>query len=131
MVKYVLKAQATRVVNKNDKGIVTYRKRYKRGDVVDVSYIEPAQVEALVAAGHLVLDDGSAAPDAEEEAGATGTPDDAEGQGDAEDEAEAEDFNSYDYPTLQRLAKERTGDGSGGKQDLIDRLTAHAESDDE
>ncbi len=42
------------------------------------------------------------------------------------DPAKVEDFESMDYPTLQRLAKARTGNGAGGKDDLVARLEAHA-----
>lgn len=50
----VLNREAMRVVQRNDKGIVTYRKRYKQGDVVDTSKIESQQVDNLRASGALV-----------------------------------------------------------------------------
>lgn len=157
MGEYILNAEATRVVNRNEKGSVTYRRRYKRGDVVDVSKIDEAQVQRLIESGYLVPkgeaeDDGEGSgttegsegsgdatsglvdtPSTAASLGSTGTQDedpesDEERPDGSEDsgEVEEEDFESYDYPTLQRLAKERTGDGSGGKQDLIDRLKRHA-----
>lgn len=132
--KLVLNAAAMRVVEKNDRGIVTYRKRYKRGNVVDVSHIDPAHVEALVRAGRLVdpddVDEPEEAPETPDAPEGSGDGTEGQEEGDEETEPE-EDFDSYDYPTLQRLAKERTGDGSGGKQDLLDRLKAHAAADDD
>lgn len=50
----VLNREAMRVVERNDRGIVTYRKRYKQGDVVDTSHIDSAQVENLQRSGALV-----------------------------------------------------------------------------
>lgn len=38
-----------------------------------------------------------------------------------------EDFESMDYARLQRLAKDRTGNGGGSKEDLIARLEVHAQ----
>lgn len=39
--------------------------------------------------------------------------------------ASNEDYASMDYPTLQNLAKTRTGNGGGSKEDLIARLREH------
>lgn len=51
---YILNTGAMRVVEKNDKGNVTYRKRYKRGDEVDVDHLEEGRLDVLLAAGTLV-----------------------------------------------------------------------------
>ena len=68
---YILNTEAMRVVEKNDKGTVTYRKRYKKGDEVDTSHMDEARVEHLVSKGTLVqseddlsedVDAGSLAP---------------------------------------------------------------------
>lgn len=51
---YFLTTEAMRVVERNDKGNVTYRKRYRKGDEVDTSHMDEAHVENLVAKGTLV-----------------------------------------------------------------------------
>lgn len=51
---YVLRTEAMRVVNRNERGVVTYRKRYRRGDEVDTSKMDEAHVEALIKKGTLV-----------------------------------------------------------------------------
>ena len=135
MSKYILKAEATRVGQKNDRGIVTYRKRYKRGDEVDVSKIDEAQVQRLLDAGHLVLDTDEA-PDedaealAAEQARATAT---SSGAGVADLgstatneggdlDTEGDRYDSMSYSDLQSEAKQRTGNGGGSADDLRERL---------
>lgn len=49
-----LNREAMRVVEKNDRGLVTYRKRYKFGDEVDTDHIDDVQVENLTKSGVLV-----------------------------------------------------------------------------
>lgn len=62
--------------------------------------------------------DGSATDDDDE---ITGTGDD-----DVEDGGEApEDYQSMDYPRLQQYAKQVTGSGAGGKEEIIARLDEH------
>jgi len=51
---YILNTEAMRVVERNDKGNVIYRKRYKKGDEVDVDHLEEGRLEVLVEAGTLV-----------------------------------------------------------------------------
>lgn len=51
---YFLNTEAMRVVEKNERGSVTYRKRYKRGDKVDVSHMTEERVDLLVDKGTLV-----------------------------------------------------------------------------
>lgn len=51
---YILNTGAMRVVERNDKGNVTYRKRYRRGDEVDVDHLEEGRLDVLLAAGTLV-----------------------------------------------------------------------------
>ncbi len=135
MSKYILKAEATRVVQKNDRGIVTYRKRYKRGDEVDVTKIDETQVQRLVEAGHLVLDDGEATDDAAEalaaeQARATATSSGAgvadlgstaTNEGGDQDE-EGDRYDGMSYSDLQAEAKQRTGNGGGSAEDLRERL---------
>lgn len=50
----ILNREALRVVTRNDRGAVNYRKRYRRGDEVDTSKMQDTQVEALVKSGALV-----------------------------------------------------------------------------
>lgn len=49
-----LNREALRVVQRNDRGLVTYRKRYKFGDEVDTEKMVPEQVERLKESGALV-----------------------------------------------------------------------------
>jgi hypothetical protein len=141
--QYILKAEATRVVQKNDRGIVTYRKRYKRGDVVDVSYIEDAQVQRLLEAGHLALDTGEATENEDDGTAAaaattaatssTGTVADLGStatQSDQDKDAEGDRYDSMSYSDLQAEAKQRTGNGGGSAEDLRDRLR-EADAEDE
>lgn len=51
---YFLNRERMRVVEKNDRGVVTYRKKYKFGDEVDTDHIEANHVENLVSTGALV-----------------------------------------------------------------------------
>lgn len=62
---YLLNTEAMRVVNRNERGTVTYRKRYKRGDEVDTSKMESEYVEALVAKGTLVQSESDVAEPAD------------------------------------------------------------------
>ena len=54
MASYYLNRERMRVVKRNDKGNVTYRKRYRFGDKVDVDHLEEGRTEALVESGALV-----------------------------------------------------------------------------
>ena len=54
---YILATEAMRVVDRNERGNVTYRKRYKKGDEVDTSVMDEARVKALVESGALVKSD--------------------------------------------------------------------------
>lgn len=54
MAKYLLNTEAMRVVQRNERGIVTYRKRYKKGDEVDVSRLEEGRLEVFLDKGTLV-----------------------------------------------------------------------------
>lgn len=144
---YILASEAMRVVEKNDRGGVTYRKRYKRGQEVDVSHIDDAQVESLLASGALVESDSDEAEAVQE---ATDTPEGSEVTGDTtgdtgeplspaalpqnqpEEPDEQEDrYDAMSYPDLQREAKERDLNGGGSAEDLRERLRADdAESTD-
>lgn len=50
----ILNTERMRVVERNERGNVTYRKRYKKGDEVDVSHMDEAHVERLKESGVLV-----------------------------------------------------------------------------
>lgn len=124
----VLNTERMRVVERNERGNVTYRKRYQRGDVVDTSHMDEAHVENLKKDGVLV--------DEEEAEEGEGTSDDSEGSGDStegsgdpsatlapspddddnstggapvagNDEDVVSEFDSMDYSQLQAAAKER------------------------
>lgn len=134
MSKIILKAEATRVVQKNDRGIVTYRKRYKRGDVVDVSYIEDAQVERLLASGALAYEDEEDTDDAESElaadaarARATSSTGSVADLGTTATQAggvelESDEYDDMGYSDLQGLAKSRDLNAGGSAEDLRARL---------
>lgn len=64
--KYLLNTEAMRLVEKDERGRVTKRRRYKKGDAVDASMIEESRLDALVESGTLVRseDDLSEAVDA-------------------------------------------------------------------
>lgn len=92
--------------------------------------IAPALAEQLLAAREAEdaegdeepVDDGSGSEDPK-----TGSDDGIQTTEEDEfDASKVEDFSTMDYPTLQRLAKARTGNGAGGKDDLVSRLEAHA-----
>lgn len=51
---YRVTREAMRVVQRNERGVVIYRKRYKRGQRVDVARLPEGRLEALVASGALV-----------------------------------------------------------------------------
>jgi hypothetical protein len=69
------KGEAMRIVEKNERGNVTYRRRYKKGDVIDTDHIDEARVQALVNDGVLV-------PKDEYDAGDSDAADYHEGSGD-------------------------------------------------
>ena len=121
--KYILNREATRVVQRNEKGTVTYRKRYKKGDVVDVSYIDPTQVENLVASGALVVED-----DAEEAEEPTGPSTPAEGSGDGK-EPQEDEYDGLSYADLQAEAKSRDINAGGSAEELRERLRAFDEDE--
>lgn len=142
---YYLNAEALRVVEKNDRGNVTYRQRYKFGDKVDVSHIDDAQVKNLVNAGRLVqsTDELRGA----QSAGATSPTGDLVGAGTApsgegpeaedtespsdEDEHEVDEYDAMDYAELQQEAKSRELNAGGSAQDLRARLREDDESEDD
>jgi TATA-binding protein-associated factor Taf7 len=142
--QHILLAEATRIVVKNDKGIVTFRKRYKRGDVLDVEHIDPAHLQKLIDSGHVtdgteeVTDDADAdlAADAARvrAAGSTGGTGDlgtSSTQSDQDEDAEGDRYDGMSYADLQAEAKQRTGNGGGSAEDLRERLREADAEDDE
>lgn len=126
---YRLNTEALRVVQRNERGVVTYRKRYRKGQVVDTSKMEDYRVEALVAAGALVEGDEVESTDDTDEptedpaaAGAGPVPTATAGASEPQYE---DDLDETSYSDLQRIAKEETGDGSGNTEALITRIRAH------
>ena len=51
---HILNRERLRVVERNERGAVTYRKRYKKGDEVDTSHIDDARVQNFLDTGVLV-----------------------------------------------------------------------------
>lgn len=142
---HILNREALRVVERNDRGIVTYRKRYTKGDEVDTSHMDEAHVKNLVDSGALVESEG----DLSEAESATGTEPTSppygastQGPGDAtlseatsgdggpdegndssdEDEHEVDRYDGMDYSELQAEAKSRGLSAGGSATDLRGRL---------
>ena len=123
--KYILNREATRVVQRNEKGTVTYRKRYKKGDVVDVSYIDPTQVENLVASGAFTVED-DGEDDTEETEGPESPDEDPKGSGDGTD-GQDDGYDAMSYADLQAEAKSRDINAGGSADELRERLRAFDE----
>ena len=143
---YILTTEAMRVVQRNDRGNVTYRKRYKKGDEVDVDRLEEGRLEALLEAGSLVDssdaeqdDDDAESPQGQPvatgtDAGSTATQGAGpvssvdEAGGDSEDDIEASDdaggdlYDGMSYTELQQEAKSRGLNAGGNAEDLRGRL---------
>lgn len=62
---YRLTSEALRVIQSDEKGKVTYRRRYKKGQIVDTSKMDEKRVELFIQKGYLVDED--AEPEAEPE----------------------------------------------------------------
>lgn len=146
----VLNREAMRVVERNERGNVTYRKRYKKGDVVDTSHMDDARVEALVEDGALVskseydggagaaadYQEGSGDPTGEAAVGAAGV-----GTGgtdpvdpDAEPDEGPDVYDGMGYPELQQEAKSRDLNAGGSADEIRARLRendAEQEADDD
>lgn len=139
MPEYTVLADRHRTVKRNEQGRVTETKRYRKGDTL---VAEETEVRHLLAVGGLVLTTDYEAPAVEAvevqavtpgalsgqtaEQGQPGVPlrEEAGTQHAAENE-EGTDYESWAYADLQRVAKQRTGDGSGAKADLVARLRKH------
>src|SRR5690349_12541540 len=102
----VLTTEAMRVVETNDRGRVTFRKRYKKGDVVDESKIDSDRLDALKAKGTLVdeaefEDDTDEAPEEQEPEGEPeGSGDHAGGSGAGTPPAQPDQYDQASYPAL-------------------------------
>lgn len=145
---YILNRAAMRVVQKNERGNVTYRKRYTRGDEVDVSKMEDEVVEKHLATGVLVdsekdldesVDAGDISPVSppfgaetsavtEDPADVVDVPEEEGTNTESEENPdEVEDVDAYsdmDYASLQQEAKKRDLNGGGSAEDLRARLRA-------
>lgn len=150
---YYLNRERMRVVERNDRGNVSYRKKYVFGDEVDTSKIDDAQVESLVNSGALVEDrdnlkrrrEGNVPFPGSQVAGAATAPSadhsehfDVEDEDDGETDPstaqtpgedalqpeEVDDYTSMDYAELQQEAKSRDLNAGGSANDLRARLRA-------
>lgn len=111
----ILAAEALRVVNRNDRGIVTYRKRYKKGDEVDVSKMEKAHVENLKEEGSLVDSEDDLSENTNPRSPAVPEPE--------VPEKEPEDrYESMDYAALRSEASSRDISAGGSAEDIRSRL---------
>lgn len=155
---YILAAEALRVVERNDRGIVTYRKRYKKNDEVDTSHMDEAHVENLVRSGRLVESDtdtsdntnlDAVTPSAEsvatgtdagtnatQGAGPVSQTDEAGGDADADieddDNAGGDRYDGMSYPELRAEASARDGvNANGSAEDLRARLREDDKSSDD
>lgn len=136
---HILNREALRVVNKDERGRVTYRRRYKKGDEVDVSKMDEFRVQTFVDEGVLV----SSEEDLDEPEEDDGTTVLSEPQGDTTepsgdnkedggddtinedgDEHVVDKYDDMDYSALQQAAKSRDLNGGGSAQDLRARLRA-------
>lgn len=139
MAPYVLNSEAMRVVERNERGNVTYRKRYRKGDEVDTSHMDEAHVASLVEDGLLVeseddlsdsVDAGDLAPTSGPFGAATGEPGDATAPEESgteqseDDDALVDEYSSMDYAQLQKAAKDRDLSAGGSADDLRARLRA-------
>lgn len=137
--EYVLNRDVLRRTKRDDRGRVTYRKRFVRGDVVtdleqvDIDrltrndaivpkgdYVEPEQASGGPSVGPAALSGQTAAED-------QGDPDEAVGEGNeyTEPEADETDEDEYDGMTAAELSEEAESRGlakSGSKADLQARL---------
>jgi hypothetical protein len=142
-----LNREAMRVVERNDRGAVTYRKRYRLGDEVDVSHIEESHVENLRESGVLVSskDDvtgrgggQSPYPGSQVTGAATGEAADhseiadeddygPENEQDSEqtDGEVVDEYSEMDYSELQTAAKSAGLNAGGSADDLRARLREH------
>lgn len=158
MTSYYLNREALRLVKKDDRGRVTKRKRYRRGDKVDASLLPEDRLELFLDNGTLVeseddLDEAvraTAVPPSSPPFGAESTPhgeddedgpdhnDDPDAPTGEEDDTEPDDggvvnvdaYEAMDYAELQQAAKSRDLNAGGSAQDLRDRLRA-ADADNE
>lgn len=136
---YLLNREALRVVRRDDRGRVVYRKRYKKGDEVDTSQMEDHRVEHFVEKGVLVQseDDLSGTESAGATSPATGPfgaatreateGPEAEGQTGGEPH-DVDQYDSMDYSELQQAAKQRNLNAGGSAEDLRNRLREDDES---
>lgn len=136
-----LNREALRVVGKNEKGTVTHRRRFKKGDKLDKASLDilgDDRVQHFLDRGVLVDEDATEDTDGPETG--SDTPEDPQGSGEATGEAggtpETDGPDKYDemsYADLQAEAKERTGNGGGSADDLRARLREQdtLEADDE
>lgn len=140
--KYRLTSEALRVVQSDDKGKVTYRRRYKKGQIVDVTKMDQDRLDLFIDKGYLVDVDADPEPDPEEvkedpteettepetapEPTEESTPQE-EPKDNPEETPEtgpsAEDvYDRMPYAELQQEAKARTGNGAGNAAELQARL---------
>lgn len=122
--EHFLNRERMRVVQRNDRGSVTYRKQYKFGDEVDVSHLDETQVKNLLKSKALVKskDDltgwtghtypgqvtGAALRQGEDHADIADPGASPEEKGEVDDDDDPEDvdqFSSMDYGQLQDAAK--------------------------
>lgn len=150
---YYLNRERFRVVERNDRGNVVYRKMYKFKDEVDVSHIDETHVENLVASGALVQskDDltgwtgprgpypgsqavgaaGVSAADHSEIDDPGASPEEkkaASGSVDDDDPEDVDQFSSMDYAELQAAAKAADIPANQSAEDLRAALRAGDES---
>jgi len=144
-----------RVVERNDKGNVTYRKKYKFGDEVDTDHLDETHVENLVNSGALVESEddltgwnglgaagsgtavtGAATAEAADHSdlaeGEDRGPEDPEDNtlegSDDGDQHDVDEYDAMDYAELQTEAKQRSLNAGGSAQDLRARLRADDEA---
>lgn len=139
---YVVLADGQSMFEFNERGDMTHKARFKKGDTVSLTEGQAAGLlrhGGIREAGEAPRDadgpdEGAGTTEAVGGSGETFTdedlPFDEDGVKDLDDdgnivEDEDDDYESMEYGDLQALAKSRTGNGGGSKADLIERLRKH------
>lgn len=144
-----LNRESMRVVQRNDRGAVTYRKRYKFGDEVDVEHLDEGREDALLESGALVESEDDLRPRRSGNVPVPGSQVTGAATGEAADHSEhfdvpddddetdastavspgetpevTDEYTSMDYAELQGEAKGRGLNAGGSANDLRERLRA-------
>lgn len=133
MTKYLLNTERMRLVTRNERGNVNWRKSYSRGDEVDTSKMDEARVKHLVEKGTLVSSEGNLSEP--ESAGATSPtsppfgastagPEDTSGAEPDEDDGSESVVDDPDVFTApHEPGEDVTPEGGGDEPEDVDRYS--------